>query len=165
MKVLINTIGEKREIEGTDYSFIKNPCGYQLIRYGYNTPFATNISDFVSFENAGSNFLAFKNYDGEFFLYNFDRSRERFVKNLAIVPKVSSEFIVELELGNKEYYNLSLMNLSFEQKGRASDAVVKMRLKKGEYSNENFTIKLGEDLSLFVSLIEREDDKNIRYIL
>lgn len=165
MKVLINTIGEKREIEGTDYSFIRNPSGYQLIRYGYNTPFATNISDFVSFENAGSNFLAFKNYDGEFFIYYFDKSRERFVKNLVVVPRVSSEFIVELELGNKEYYNLSLTSLSFEQKGRASDSILKMRLKKGEYSNEKFTIKLDEESTLFVSLIEREEDKNIRYII
>lgn len=161
MRVLMNTVGEKRKVEGTDYSFIKTLNGYQLLKYGFNSPFATGISDFVSFENANSIFLAYKTYENEFNMFIYDNSRERFKKIYSIVLKEIVDFAIEVDLGRKEYYSL-FSNFSFQKRSLSADQTV--RINKSEFENERFKI-IVNDANIFVSLVEKSDDENIRYII
>lgn len=161
MRVLMNTIGEKRKIEGTDYSFIKLFNGYQLIKYGFNSPFATEISDFISFENSGTIFLAYKTFQNEFQMFMYDDSRERFIKIYSVVLKEIIDFAVEVDLGRNEYYSL-FSNFSFEQRSLSADKTLK--IKKNEFENEKIKLMIN-NTEKFVSFVEVSGDENIRYIV
>lgn len=81
MKVLFNTLGERRQItKDIDYTFEKRPDGYALIRYGYNMPFVSGIEDYAVFENKNVIYVSFFTERHEYALYEYFNELECFKK-------------------------------------------------------------------------------------
>ena len=168
MKVLFNTLGERRQItKDIDYTFEKRPDGYALIRYGYNMPFVSGIEDYAVFENKNVIYVSFFTERHEYALYEYFNELECFKKVFSMEMKKCKPFSVEIDLGlseaEKDYMSL-LPNLKFEREGKAAGEVIKI---PEVYEDDTFLIKICSRRFISLTIFDenREGDKRIKYVL
>lgn len=98
MKVLFNTLGERRQItKDIDYIFEKRPDGYAIIRYGYNMPFVSGIEDYAVFESKNVIYVSFFTEKNEYALYEYFNEMECFKKVFSLEMKKYKPFSVEID--------------------------------------------------------------------
>ena len=168
MKVLFNTLGERRQItKDIDYIFEKRPDGYALIRYGYNMPFVSGIEDYAVFENKNVIYVSFFTEKHEYALYEYFTELERFKKIFSLEMKKYKPFSVEIDFGlseaEKDYMSL-LPNLKFEREGKAAGEVMKI---PEVYEDDIFSIKVCSRRFISLTIFDenKEEDKRIKYVI
>lgn len=168
MKVLFNTLGERRQItKDIDYIFEKRPDGYALIRYGYNMPFVSGIEDYAVFESKNVIYVSFFTEKNEYALYEYFNEMECFKKVFSLEMKKYKPFSVEIDFGlseaEKDYMSI-LPNLKFEREGKAAGEVIKI---PEVYEDDIFSIKVCSRRFISLTIFDEnnEEDKRMRYVL
>lgn len=168
MKVLFNTLGERRQItKDIDYIFEKRPDGYALIRYGYNMPFVSGIEDYAVFESKNVIYVSFFTEKNEYALYEYFNEMECFKKVFSLKMKKYKPFSVEIDFGlseaEKDYMSI-LPNLKFEREGKAAGEVIKI---PEVYEDDIFSIKVCSRRFISLTIFDenKEEDKRMRYVL
>lgn len=168
MKVLFNTLGERRQItKDIDYIFEKRPDGYALIRYGYNMPFVSGIEDYAVFESKNVIYVSFFTEKNEYALYEYFNEMECFKKVFSLEMKKYKPFSVEIDFGlseaEKDYMSI-LPNLKFEREGKAAGEVIKI---PEVYEDDIFSIKVCSRRFISLTIFDenKEEDKRMRYVL
>lgn len=168
MKVLFNTLGERRQItKDIDYIFEKRPDGYALIRYGYNMPFVSGIEDYAVFESKNVIYVSFFTEKNEYALYEYFNEMECFKKVFSLEMKKYKPFSVEIDFGlseaEKDYMSI-LPNLKFEREGKAAGEVIKI---PKVYKDDIFSIKVCSRRFISLTIFDenKEEDKRMRYVL
>lgn len=168
MRVLFNTLGERRQItKDIDYIFEKRPDGYALIRYGYNMPFVSGIEDYAVFESKNVIYVSFFTEKNEYALYEYFNEMECFKKVFSLEMKKYKPFSVEIDFGlseaEKDYMSI-LPNLKFEREGKAAGEVIKI---PEVYEDDIFSIKVCSRRFISLTIFDEnnEEDKRMRYVL
>lgn len=168
MKVLFNTLGERRQItKDIDYIFEKRPDGYALMRYGYNMPFVSGIEDYAVFESKNVIYVSFFTEKNEYALYEYFNEMECFKKVFSLEMKKYKPFSVEIDFGlseaEKDYMSI-LPNLKFEREGKAAGEVIKI---PEVYEDDIFSIKVCSRRFISLTIFDEnnEEDKRMRYVL
>ncbi len=168
MKVLFNTLGERRQItKDIDYIFEKRPDGYAIIRYGYNMPFVSGIEDYAVFESKNVIYVSFFTEKNEYALYEYFNEMECFKKVFSLEMKKYKPFSVEIDFGlseaEKDYMSI-LPNLKFEREGKAAGEVIKI---PEVYEDDIFSIKVCSRRFISLTIFDEnnEEDKRMRYVL
>ena len=168
MKVLFNTLGERRQIKkDIDYTFEKRPDGYALIRYGYNMALVSGIEDYAVFENKNIIYVGFFNKKHEYALYEYFNEMECFKKVFSLEMKKYKPFSVEIDFGlseaEKDYMSI-LPNLKFEREGKAAGEIKKI---PEVYEDDIFSIKVCSRRFISLTIFDenKEEDKRIKYVI